>query len=177
MLERPKPNEFAPFYQTYIDTIAGESAPVLDVLESLRTSTASLFEGVTGSEADHRYEPGKWTVREVLGHMIDVERVFGMRCLTFARGDRTPLPGFEQDDYVANGAFGTRSIGSLLEERDGLRRSHLALFRSFSDEAWLRTGTANEAPFTARAIPYILAGHEIHHVQVLRDRYGLGQGS
>ncbi len=177
MLERPKADEFAPYYQTYIDAVAGESAPVLDLLESLRTSTASLLECVTGSEADHRYEPGKWTVREVLGHMIDVERVFGIRCLAIARGDKANLPGFDQDDYVANGAFGKRSIGSLLEERDGLRRSHLALFRGFTDEAWLRTGTANDAPFSARAIPYIIAGHEVHHVQVLRDRYGVGRGA
>lgn len=177
MLERPNPGEFAPYYQAYIDAVADERGSVIDLLASLRTSTASLFEGLTEEQAGHRYQPGKWTVREVLGHLVDVERMFGMRGLAFARGDKTPLPGFEQDGYIANGAFETRAIGSLLEERDGLRRSHIALFKSLPDEAWTRTGTANGVTFSARAIPYIIAGHEIHHVGVLRERYGIGGGA
>lgn len=175
MLGPPKTGEFASYYQVYVDAAAQEGGDVLDHLESLLTSTATLFDGMTEAQAEHRYQQGKWTVREVLGHMIDVERVFGVRCLAFARGDKTPLPGFEQNEYVANGAFKGRSIGSLLAERDGLRRSHIALFRSFTDEAWIRTGTASGVTFSARAIPYILAGHEIHHLNVLRERYGFGR--
>jgi len=171
MLQRPKPDEFAPYYRGYVDRIPG--GDVLALLETLRTETAALFAGIDEAKAEYRYAPGKWSVREVLGHLIDVERVFGVRGLAFARGDGTPLPGFDQDEYVANGGFANRTIENLLEERDGLRRSHLALFRGLKDEAWARTGTANGALFTTRAIPYVLAGHEIHHVGVLRDRYGL----
>jgi hypothetical protein len=110
-------------------------------------------------------------VKEVVGHLVDTEHVMGFRALAFARGDRTPLPGFEQDDYVSGGRFDDRSFASLAAEFEGLRDAHLALFATFDDATWLRRGTASGCEFTTRAVAWILAGHVMHHAAVLDERY------
>ena len=121
--------------------------------------------------ADHRYQPDKWSVKQVIGHVVDSERIFGYRALAIARGERKPLPGFEQDEYVTQGEFQRRSLPSLADEFDHVRRSNLALFESLSAEQWGRVGEANDVSISVRAIAWVLAGHAKHHVAVIRERY------
>lgn len=133
--------------------------------------TLALLRGLSESQADSRYAPGKWSVKELVGHLIDSERIFTYRALRFARNDKTELPGFEQDDYIKHASFGARSIGDLADELEHVRRASLDLFRSLDEEAWQRRGLANDAEISVRALAYIIAGHELHHVQVLKTKY------
>ena len=165
----PAPDEYAPYYGTYIQLLP--PGDILDILEAQLHETLGLLRSCTEEQAGFSYAPGKWTVKEVIGHIIDTERVFAYRGLCFARGDRTPLPGFEQDDYVLGAEFNTRSSENLAGEFEHLRRSNIFLFRTWSEAVQSRRGTANNFAITARAIPFILAGHERHHLNVLRDRY------
>lgn len=166
---RPDSSEYAPYYDKYISLVPdGDIAGTL--IEQLQT-TKSLLEGVSESQADSSYAPGKWTIKEVLGHIIDGERVFAYRALRIARNDRTPLAGFEQDDFVRYGAFGERTLADLLEEYECVRRSTVHLLRSFNNEAWARQGTASDNEVSVRALAYIIAGHERHHANVLREKY------
>ena len=165
----PASDEYAPYYETYI-----RLAPATDILGALATQieeTLALLRSLTGAQAAFAYAEGKWTVMEVIGHIIDCERVFAYRGLRFARGDSTELPGFEQDDYIQYGNFASRSVESLAVEFDHLRRSNIVLFASWDEETQSRRGVANGNPMSARAIPFILAGHERHHINVLRERY------
>ncbi len=168
-LPRPAPGDAAPYYFTYIDQVpAGD---VFTVLAGGVAETRRLLSGLAPEREHHRYAPGKWTIREVLGHVIDAERVFGYRAFHMARGDRTPLPSMEPDDYAATAGAHRRPVAELLDELDHLRRGHLALFRGLDEEAWERTGTASGVAFRVRALPFILAGHEIHHRRGLAERY------
>ncbi len=165
----PTPGEYDPYYQTYLDGLpAGD---VLALLETQRRETSALLGGLSEQEAGYRYAAGKWSVKEVVGHLIDVERVFAYRALRFSRADTTPLPGFEQDDYVARGNYDSRTLVDLLEELDVARSSTLALFRDMSAAMLDRQGTANEATMRVRAVPWIILGHERHHLAILRGRY------
>ena len=166
---RPAPDEYAPSYGKYTALV-----PEGDVVETLRRQlddTLALLGGLSEEQADSRYEPGKWSIKELSGHMIDAERIFAYRALRIARGDQTPLPGFEQDDYVATGNFGARTLADLAEEFDLVRRSTLKLFSRLDDAAWLRRGTASDNEVSVRALAYIIAGHAAHHVNILRERY------
>ena len=166
---RPEPSEIAESYRGYVALV-----PEGDVFATLERGLQETLElvGSFGEErGNHRYAPGKWSVKEVLGHLIDGERILSYRALRIARGDPTPLPGYEQDDYVASGAFDRRTLADLASELALVRASTLALFRSIEAEAWERKGTANGVPFVARALPWIVAGHELHHRTVLRERY------
>jgi hypothetical protein len=167
--ERPDTTEFAPYYSRYITGVpAGD---VLGTLAQQLDDTLALLASVSESQATTRYEPGKWSVKEVVGHVADTERIMAYRALRIARGDRTPLPGFEQDDYVAAANFDARPLAVLVDGLETVRRATLSLFRSFDDEALLRRGVANELEVTPRALAYIIAGHERHHVAILRSRY------
>ena len=121
--------------------------------------------------ADYRYGPEKWSVKEVLGHVVDTERIFGARALCFARGEVRPLPPFEQDDYVRSAGFDRRSLASISEEFEAVRRSTETLFESFDESQWNRDGVANEVRMSVRAVAYIVAGHAAHHMSVIRERY------
>jgi hypothetical protein len=165
---RPAASEYAPYYEKYVSMIEGD---VLETLERQGAETASLLGGLSEDAGRSRYEPGKWSVKELVGHVIDTERVFAYRALRFARGDRTPLEGFDQDPYVAAGNFDARTLRSLADEFHHVRASTLALLRSLDDAAWARGGPANGHEVTVRALAYILAGHEAHHVRILRERY------
>ena len=168
-LPHPTADDAASYYYTYIDKVP--EGDVLAVLESGVAETRRLLAGLQPEREHHRYAPGKWTIREVLGHVIDTERVFGYRALHFARAQAAPLPGMEQEEFAAVAGADRRPVAELLDELDLLRRSHVALFRSFDTEAWERTGTASGMSFRVRAIPFILAGHEIHHRRGLAERY------
>lgn len=168
-MNRPESTEYAEHYANYIAKVPGTD--VLSVLESQRPQMLQLFAGRSERDGSFRYAPGKWTVKEVLGHITDTERIFAYRALRIARGDRTPLPGFEQDDYVREGAFGGRTLASLAEEFAAVRTASVALYRSFNEEAWKRRGIANQKEVTVRALAFITAGHQIHHRLILEERY------
>jgi len=168
-MDRPGRDEYAEYYHTYVGRVP--QGDIVDILTAQHGEFAALVRSIPEARGDHRYAEGKWTVKEVVGHVVDAERVFGCRMLAFARGDRTRLPSFEQDDYVAGGNFDSRTLGSLADEFESLRASHLVLLRSFDDEISKRSGIASDNPFTVRSIAYILAGHAAHHAGVLRERY------
>lgn len=125
------------------------------------------------SDADATYAPGKWSIKEVAGHIVDTERIMAYRLLRIARGDSTPLPGFEQDDYVRDGNFASRTLANLIEEFRLVRAATLALLQGLDGEALVRRGLADGKPVSARALAYIIAGHERHHLDILQQRYGL----
>ncbi len=168
-MKRPEPIEYGEHYAGYISQVPGSD--VLSVLESQRLQMLHLFAGRSERDGSFRYAPGKWTVKEVLGHVTDTERIFSYRALRIARGDQTPLAGFEQDDYVRNGAFGERALGGLVEEFAAVRSASTALFRSFNEEDWKRRGNASQKEVTVRALAFITAGHQIHHRVILEERY------
>jgi len=171
MIDRPHPSEYNEFYDTYVRAV-----PEGDVLEILRRGAdelPELLQGLSDERALYRYEPEKWSVKEVVGHVIDVEWIFAYRALTIARGDETPLPGMEQDPYVENGAFDRQPLSSLLEQFGHARRASSALIASFQEGDFDRVGTASDNAISVRALTYILAGHELHHRTVLRERYAI----
>jgi hypothetical protein len=168
-MKRPAPTEHAEFYANYILKVPGTD--VLGVLEAQRLQMLQLFTGRGERDGNFRYAPGKWTVKEVLGHITDTERIFSYRALRIARGDSTPLPGFEQDDYVRDGAFGERTLADLTEEFGAVRSASVALFRSFPEAAWERRGIASQREVTVRALAFITAGHQMHHRIILEERY------
>ena len=168
-MNRPEATEYADYYANYISKVPGSD--VLSVLESQRLQMLQLFAGRSERDGSFRYAPGKWTVKEVLGHIADTERIFAYRALRIARGDQTPLPGFEQDDYVRSGAFGDRTLAGLAEEFGAVRTASVSLLRSFNEEAWSRRGMASQKEVTVRALGFMIAGHQIHHRMILEERY------
>ncbi len=165
----PLPDEYAPYYQPYLDQV--KEGTLMPMLEEQMHIVLDLLISMTDEQADFRYAEGKWSVREVIGHMIDTERIFATRALCFARGETTALPGYDQDTYIANADFAGRSRGSLSAEDGQLRKSHLFLFPSWSEDVQQRRGTADGNVMSVRAVPWIIAGHERHHLGVLQERY------
>lgn len=168
-LARPEPGEYAPYYEKYIALVPTQD--VASALETQRVQTMQLFAGRSERDGNFRYAADKWTVKEVLGHLSDSERVFTYRALRIARADETAMEGFEQDDYVRHGGFNERKLASLVEEFADVRSATLGLFRSLGEEAWLRRGTANKNEVSVRALAFITAGHELHHRRILEERY------
>jgi hypothetical protein len=168
-IPRPAPDECVPYFGGYIDEVP--PGDVLEILERQMAETQELLRGLTASQAMHRYAPGKWSIKEIVGHLADTERIFTYRALCFSRRERAPLPGFEEDEYVAAARFDARPMSDLARELETVRAATLTLFRGLSDEALVRRGTANAKPYTVRAIAFVIAGHERHHVRVLRERY------
>jgi len=166
---KPKPGDFNPFYNEYISLIGDDD--VIEVLEEQRKTSEKFLNTFTENQGNYSYADGKWTVKEVLGHVIDTERVMAYRALAFARNEGQSLPGFEQDDYVAESNFNRRSLVDLINEFKTLRESNIILFKSFDDEIFNRRGTANESEVTVLALIYIIAGHEKHHIIILKERY------
>lgn len=172
-IEKPRAGEYAPYAAMYIDLLPDDGR-VLEHLADQARRVESAFESASADRLIHRYAAGKWTPREVLLHIIDDERIFSYRALRFARGDTTDLPGFEQDPYVAASGANSRSVASLLEEHHAVRQGTLALFQNLPAEAFDGAGVASGARVTVRALAYHVAGHELHHLNVLRERYGIG---
>lgn len=168
-LRRPQSNEAVPYFFTYIDKVPGND--FLAVLKSSFARQLAQYQALTPAQWDHRYAPGKWSVREVLIHLMDSERVFAYRALRISRNDPTPMAGFEQDDYVPHYEAEGRSIPSLLEEYELLRRSSVAFFGNMTPTMLERTGTASGGTFSVLALGYMIAGHELHHEQLYRERY------
>lgn len=157
------------YYDSYIDRVRDKD--VLQTLEEQMNSTHQLLKSINEEKGNYKYAEGKWTIKELIGHLIDSERVFAYRTLRFARNDSTELPGFEQDDYVATANFSKRSMEELVEEFYLVRKSNLILFKSLSDEELSRTGIANGGEVSVEALLYIMAGHENHHIAVIKDKY------
>jgi len=168
-MKRPEPTEYAEFYAGYVSEVPGSD--VLGVLESQRVQMLQLFAARSERDGSFRYAPGKWTVKEVLGHINDAERIFAYRALRIARGDQTPLAAFEQEDFVRNGGFGERTLADLAEEFGLVRNASVALFRSLREDAWPRRGLASQKEVTVRALAFITVGHQIHHRSILEERY------
>jgi hypothetical protein len=167
--QKPAKSEFIPYYERYIALVP--DGDVISTLTAQMTDTQSLLHALPASVATYRYAPDKWSVNEVVGHLIDSERIFTGRALRFARNDATPIPGFEQDDYVANATFNSYPLSELAAEFETVRQSTLFLFRHLDEEAWIRRGLANNAEVSVRALAYIIAGHELHHREILSTRY------
>lgn len=166
---RPGSDEYAPYYEKYISRVP--EGGIVETLRRQSADTLALLRSLSEEQAASRYEPGKWSVKELVGHICDGERVFAYRALRFARNDSTPLPGFDQDPYVAAGNFDARTIRDLADEFESVRAATLSLFASLDEEAWARRGAANDTPVSVRALAHIIAGHELHHVGILRERY------
>ena len=169
MITPPDRTEAAEYYFTYIDQVP--PGDILGVLESQLTSTVALLSGVSEEQSLHRYAPGKWSLREVVSHLNDTERLFVFRALWFARGFDSPLPSFDQDVAIGSAAADARAWNSHVEEFRSVRASTLTFFRDLPAGAWIRRGTASGNPFTVRALAYIVAGHTIHHEKSIRERY------
>ncbi len=172
-IARPEPGEYAPYYERYISLVAGTD--ILGTLDSQRRQTMLLLSGREESDGDYRYAPDKWSTKEVLGHVCDTERVFAYRALRIARGDQTPLPGFEQDDYVKNGPFARAPLAEIIEDYIAVRRATLTLLRNLDEGAWGRRGVASKNEVTVRALAYMIAGHELHHRRILEEKYFAGR--
>jgi len=147
--------------------------PILETLATQVEETAAMLLAAGEDGGDHRYAPGKWTIKEVVGHLADSEMVFTYRALWFARGDASALPGFEQDDWVPNAGCEERTLAEMVGQLRRVRAASLSLFAGFPAAAWSRRGVAAEAEIVVSAFPWINAGHELHHRRILRERYGL----
>ncbi|MDF1503109.1 DinB family protein [Roseisolibacter sp. H3M3-2] len=167
---RPAAGEFAPYYARYIDQVP--DGDVLELLERQLEETVAVADGFGEAGAAHRYAPGKWSVKQVLGHLTDAERIFTYRAVAAARGETGALPAFDENAYVERADFDARTLNSLLGELTAVRRATLAFFRGLPPETFDRTVVANNVPVSVRALAWIVAGHERHHVKVLRERYG-----
>ena len=166
---RPQPADYAAYYEKYVSLVPGTD--ILGVLEAQRMLMTQLLGARSEREGNFRYAPDKWTVKELVGHVADSERIFAYRALRISRGDRTPIEGFEQDEYVKNGGFNDRTLADLAEELAQVRSATLALFLGLSGDAWQRRGVANKNEVTVRALAYIIAGHELHHRRILEEKY------
>jgi len=169
MSTAPDRSEAAAYFFTYIDKV-GEG-DILTILDRQLGSTVALLQAVSEDQSRHRYEPGKWSIREVAGHMNDTERLFAFRALWFARALGAPLPSFDQDMAMASAGSDDHPLSRHLEEFVTVRAATLSLFRNLPPEAWSRRGTANGNSFTVNALAYICAGHVEHHVRIMRERY------
>lgn len=170
-VQRPAPGEHHAFYQGYVNLVP--DGDFLSNFERQSREHAALLRGISEEKSAYRYAPGKWTIREVVGHLIDAERAFCYRALTFARDDATHLPAFDENAWARASNAATRPMKELVTELEAVRAATLAMFRGFSDAEFARSGVANSNKVSVRAIAYIIAGHERHHIKVLRERYGV----
>lgn len=168
-MNRPDRSEYDPYYEHYVSLV--EDRDIIDTLASQPTILRDLLTAVPEEKGSFAYADGKWSIKEVLGHLIDGERMFAYRLLRISRGDQTPIEGFEQDGYIENAHSNDRSFADLLEEFSLLRRANMIFFNNLRDEAWSRVGTANNVRISVRALVYIMAGHIEQHLGILRERY------
>jgi uncharacterized protein (TIGR03083 family) len=171
VIGRPETDEIPPHFVAYIARVT-ENDPVAALAAQIDVTTA-LLRGVSDSDSLKRYAPGKWSVKEVVGHLADTERIMSYRALRVARGDETPLPGFDENAYVPPAKFDGRPLAELVADLRTVRAGTVALFRSFDADAWRRRGTASGKAISVRALGYMIPGHERHHVEILKTRYGL----
>ncbi len=162
-------NEYAEYYSRYIDLVP--EGDVVATLEAQTKKFVAFLRAIPEAKGDYRYAPGKWSVKEMLGHIVDGERIFAYRALRFARADKNPLPGFEQDDYVRAAGHGRSQMADLIAEFELVRKANSLMFQQLDDAAWQRRGTASGNEISVRALAHVLVGHVEHHWKVLRERY------
>jgi uncharacterized damage-inducible protein DinB len=170
MITKPNNQDHSPFHEKYIALV--NDTPVLETLEKLKTSTYNFFCSLTDQQANYAYAEGKWTIKEVCGHLTDVERTFAYRALAFSRG-QGELPGFDENIYVERSAFNSRSLQDLAAEFKAVREANLYMLRAMTDEQLNAIGVANGSGIKVNSIIYIMAGHELHHLNILKERYGV----
>jgi len=166
---RPEPTEYNSFYETYIGKVKGVN--FIQNLKEQKFETLAVLSKLSDEKWNHQYAPEKWTVKEVMIHIMDTERIFAYRALRVARNDQTPMPGFDQNDYVPFCNASQRSGNSIIAEYEAVRNSTITLFENLNEEDWARLGEASGSTVSALALGYMIAGHEIHHVQLLHERY------
>lgn len=169
MILRPNTNEYAPYYEPYLKLVP--DGDILDILTLEEKETVAMLKDLTNEQAEFRYDSGKWSIKEVIGHLVDTERIMGYRLLSIARGETAPIPGFDERAYVEQALFDQMALEELLNQFSISRQSTVLLLKSLHKEAWLRRGKANGFEVTPRAIAFIIAGHERHHRQVIKERY------
>jgi uncharacterized damage-inducible protein DinB len=165
----PEPTEYLPYYGKYISLV--QKGDILETLQQQNHTTLDLLRGLSEQQGAHRYAPEKWTIKEVVGHVTDTERIFVYRALRFARNDKKELQGFDENPYVQFANFNNCKLSDLTDEFECVRHSTLYLLKHLSEEAWTRRGVASGAEVSVRALAYIVAGHELHHVNILKTRY------
>jgi hypothetical protein len=165
----PKKTEYAEYYGRYIDLV--EESDIVSAMQRQLADVTELFSQITDEKGLYAYDEGKWTIKELLGHLIDGERVFAYRAFRFSRADETPLPGFDQNPYVENANYNSIKIADLLEEFVCLRKSNILCFKNLTDEMWNRKGIASDNEITVRALVFCLVGHIVHHLKILKERY------
>lgn len=166
---RPSENEYASYYNTYIEKVPAGN--IVEILTEQGKEARKFYQSIPEAIGSYSYEPGKWTIKEVLGHMCDTEKIMGYRALTIARNDKTSLPGFDENEYIKNSNFNERTVSDISDEMLYTRASNIGLFSSFNDEILMRMGNANGQNVSVRALLYIISGHELHHINVIRERY------
>jgi uncharacterized damage-inducible protein DinB len=169
-MKKPSSNDYSPYYAGYISLIP-DNVNILETLQNQKDEFFSLIKSIPGEMADFSYGPNKWTIKEVLGHLIDTERIQAFRVLCISRGEKQNLPGFSQDDYVREGKFDKRDLIELAEEYTKLREVNLLLFKSLDEITLEKRGIANNSEVTVKSLLYIIAGHQLHHLKVLKEKY------
>lgn len=170
-MNKPASTEYAPYYERYVSLVTGDN--VNSTLAAQPAELRKVFGELAEEKGRFAYEAGKWTIKELLGHVIDGERMFAYRALRISRGDETPIEGFEQDDYIENARSNERSFADLLDEFELLRVANVLMFNHMSDADWQRSGTASGVGVSVKALAYIMAGHVIHHVNIFNERYAV----
>lgn len=168
-MNRPEKTEYAEYYERYVSLV--EETDIVSALETQGGELRSALADVSEEKSDYRYAAGKWSIKELVGHMLDSERVFAYRALRFSRNDKTPLASFDENFYIENSNFGNRKLTDLIEEFAHLRKADFIFFKNLNDETWLRRGTASGAEVSVRALAYIMVGHVRHHANILQERY------
>ena len=172
---KPASSEYLAYYGKYVSLVP--DGDILTILSKQIEETTGLLNSIPESRGGLRYAPDKWSIKELVGHLIDTERIFAYRALRFARNDKTPLPGYEQDDYVSNSSFDSYALADLASEFKSVRQSTAFLFKHLEPNAWMRKGLANNGEASVRALAHIIAGHELHHRGILSTRYLSAMGS
>lgn len=170
-MTRATSSDFAPAHAGYVALV--EEDDILPAMEQQSSAMQKLLSSLDEARAGHRYAEGKWSVKEVIGHIADAERIIGYRALAIARGEEQPLPGFDENAYVANASFDDWKLGDLAEHYALVRRTNIVFFKNLRADAWQRRGTANQSSVSVLGMAYVIVGHERHHLQVLRERYGV----
>lgn len=168
-MNRPDKKEYAEYYERYVSLVT--ETDIVSALKNQISELQNLLTTIPEEKSTYAYTEGKWSIKEVVGHLTDGERIFAYRALRISRNDKTPLEGFEQDGYIENSNLGNTEFAELTEELLLLRQSNVLFFKNLTDETWLRTGTASDATVSVRALAYIMVGHIRHHINILHERY------
>jgi len=168
-MNRPEKTEYNEYYDRYVSLV--DETEIVSAFENQLSEMSELFNSISEEKSATSYAEGKWTIKDVIGHLVDGERIFGYRALRISRGDETPIEGFEQDGYVENASFNDYKFSDLVDEFNLVRRASILFFKHLKETDWTRTGTASDSPVSVRALAYTMVGHVRHHANILRERY------